>query len=82
MFVRKNEVVNMIVQIPNSVQPPHALPVVLTMSTAIMVGEQIVGHPQQHQQYIIPSEVTPELLHALNASFAVIGHKLVPLSEE
>ncbi|MCK9234921.1 MAG: hypothetical protein M0P09_01240 [Acholeplasmataceae bacterium] len=83
MYTRETQIINMIVQIPNSVQPINGLSVVLTAADIITTPDgQQVGYPYQRQQYLIPSDMTSDLVTALNGSLASVGYKLVPIAEE
>lgn len=84
MYSRETQIINMIVQVPNSVQPIQGLPVVLTLADIVrtQVDGQQVGYPNQRQQLLIPSDISPELVGTLNGSLASVGYKLVPIAEE
>lgn len=80
MYTRETQIINMIVQMPNTVQPIQGLSVVLTAADIITTNDgQQVGYPYQRQQYLIPGDMTPELVGALNGSLASVGYKLVPI---
>ena len=79
-YSRETQIINMIVQIPNTVQPINGLSVVLTAADIIRTADgQQFGHPNQRQQYLIAEDMTPELVNALNGSLATVGYKLVPI---
>lgn len=83
MYTRETQIMNMIVQIPNTVQPINGLSVVLTAADVVSTADgQQVGYPYQRQQYLIPSDMSPDLVNALNGSLASVGYKLVPIAEE
>jgi len=82
MHTRETQIMNMIIQIPNIVQPINGIPVVMTSADIIRNEEgQQVGHAHQSQRYLIEGDITPEFVAALNVSLAYIGHKLVPIAE-
>lgn len=83
MYSRETQIINLIVQIPNSVQPINGLSCVLTAADIITTADgQQVGYPYQRQQYLIESDMTPDLVNALNSSLSSIGYKLIPIAEE
>lgn len=83
MYSRETQIINMIVQIPNAVQPINGLSVVLTAADIITTPDgQQVGYPYQRQQYLIPQDMTSDLVTALNGSLQSVGYKLVPIAEE
>lgn len=83
MYTRETQIINMIIQIPNSVQPINGLSVVLTAADIISTADgQQVGYPYQRQQYLIPQDMTSDLIAALNGSLASVGYKLAPIAEE
>lgn len=82
-YMREIHTINITVNLPNDVQPPYGLPVVATMAYETRGPDgQKVGHPQQLQQSVIPSDITPEVLGDLNAAFAYLGYKLTPIESE
>lgn len=83
MHTREIQILNMTIQVPNSVQPINGLSVILTAAEIIMNKEkQVIGHPNHRQQYMIPEDMTPDLVEALNSSLASVGYKLTPIAEE
>lgn len=79
-YTRETQIMNMVVQIPNSVQPIHGPSVLVTAAEIIRTldGQQF-GHPNQRQQYLIAEDMTPELVDVLNSSLVSTGYKLVPI---
>jgi len=82
MYIRDSEYISIMIHLPNSLQHTNSMPVILTIADIIRHGEQQVGHPQQRQKHMIPSDVTPELVSAINDQLVTIGYKITPLAEE
>lgn len=78
-YTRETQVINIVIQLPNAVQPVNGMPIVMTAADIIRLGDQAVGYPQQRQQHVIPTDLTPELLSAVNAQLSVIGYQLTPI---
>lgn len=81
MYTRETQIINIAVQLPNTVQPVNGMPVVMTAVDTIKLEGKQVGHPQQRQQHVIPSDVKPEWITALNNQLETIGYKLVEIEE-
>lgn len=75
---RINQVVNLLVHVPNEVQgAPNNSPVSLTVAQLMMKDGQMLRERTAVQlQPAIPDDITPELLAALNVGLASMGLKL------
>lgn len=69
------------INIPNAVQngQPFNVNMITVQVIADAAGQQI-GHPIQQQQPVIESDLTPEVLAALNAQLAYLGHAITPIA--
>lgn len=83
MYTRETQIMNLVIQFPNQIQPINGIPLLATTADIIRneKGEQ-VGHPIQNQRFIIGEDFTPEFVEALNSSLAFAGYKIVPIAEE
>lgn len=77
-MIRNSHLVNITVQMPNPLmQMSFGMPVYMThLQTITDADGKQVGNPLPQQTPIIPSDVTPELLDAINTQLATIGLKL------
>lgn len=73
-MIRTTSLFSITIQFPNPVIPmAFGVPAYMTNVQSLQNGDQQVGHPTQTQTPLVPSDITPELLAAINTQLASLG---------
>lgn len=75
---RNQQMANLQVNLDNQfLPPPFGQAVTMNVVQVVTDAEgRVVGQPAHQLQPVVPADITPELLAALNAKLAVVGLKL------